>query len=96
MWGATKKSGSLTSRAFDINADQWTIDCSPGRGGMSQNDRNKGRNISWRNGSLQRKPPARAIDYVRHTCSGMPERDGKDQEEDSPKQAGSCWFARPC
>ena len=29
-------------------------------------------------------------------CSGMPERDGKNQEEDSPKQAGSCWFARPC
>ena len=26
----------------------------------------------------------------------MPERDGKDQGEDSPKQAGSCWFARPC
>ena len=24
-------------------------------------------------------------------CSGMPERDGKNQEEDSPKQAGSCW-----
>ena len=21
--------------------------------------------------------------------------DGKDQEEDGPKQAGSCWFARP-
>ena len=29
-------------------------------------------------------------------CSGLPERDGKDQGEDSPKQAGSCWFARPC
>ena len=29
-------------------------------------------------------------------CCGMPERDGKNQEEDSPKQAGSCWFARPC
>ena len=29
-------------------------------------------------------------------CSGMPERDGKGQEEDSPKQAGLCWFARPC
>ena len=27
-------------------------------------------------------------------CSGMPERDGKDQEK-SPKQADSCWFARP-
>ena len=28
-------------------------------------------------------------------CSRMPERDGKDQEEDSPKQAGSWRFARP-
>ena len=24
----------------------------------------------------------------------MPKHDGKDQEEASPKQAGSCWFAR--
>ena len=29
-------------------------------------------------------------------CGSIPERDGKDQEEGSPKQAGSCWFARPC
>ena len=29
-------------------------------------------------------------------CSRMPERDGKDQGEDSSKPAGSCWFARPC
>ena len=29
-------------------------------------------------------------------CSRMPERDGKDQGEDRLKQAGSCWFARPC
>ena len=35
-------------RAFGINADQWTT-CSPGRC-------NKGRNISWRNRSPQRKP----------------------------------------
>ena len=28
-------------------------------------------------------------------CSSMPERDGKDHQcEVSPKQAGSCWFAR--
>ena len=26
----------------------------------------------------------------------MPESDGKNQGEDSPKQAGSCWFARRC
>ena len=28
--------------------------------------------------------------------SRMPERDGKSQGENRPKQAGSCWFARPC
>ena len=28
------------------------------------------------------------------TCSSMPERNGKDQGKDSPKQAGSCWFNR--
>ena len=27
-------------------------------------------------------------------CSRMPERDRKDRGEDSPKQAGSCWFVR--
>ena len=27
-------------------------------------------------------------------CSNMPERDENDQGEDSPKQAGSCWFTR--
>ena len=29
-------------------------------------------------------------------CSRMSEREGKDQGEDGPKQAGSRWFARPC
>ena len=27
-------------------------------------------------------------------CNSMPKRDGKDQGEDNPKQAGSCWLAR--
>ena len=27
--------------------------------------------------------------------SGMPERDGKDEGENDPKQAGSYWFVRP-
>ena len=27
-------------------------------------------------------------------CSSVPELDEKDQEEDSPKQADLCWFAR--
>ena len=52
--------------------------------------RNKGRN--WHD----------EIDRCRESqgwttaCSHMPKRDGKGQGEDSPKQAGSCWFARPC
>ena len=29
-------------------------------------------------------------------CSRAPERNGKDQGEYSPTQAGSCSFARPC
>ena len=41
-WGGRKKSGwdvswkKLSELAFGINADQWTIDCSPGRGGMAE------------------------------------------------------------
>ena len=31
------------------------VGCSPGRGGMTQERRNKGRNVSGQNGSLQRK-----------------------------------------
>ena len=36
-------------------------DCSPGQGGKEPRRRNKGRNLSWRNGApLQRKP---GLDY---------------------------------
>ena len=65
-------------------------DCSPGRGGMAQNSRTRG-------GTFHGKVD-RCIKNQGWTtaCSGMPERDGKDQGEDSPTQAGSCWFARPC
>ena len=72
-------------RAFGINADP--VDgCSPGRGGMAQNGRTfHGDMIHCRENYGWTM-----------ACSGMPQRDGKNQEEDSPKQAGSCWFARPC
>ena len=46
-------------RAFGINIDQWTT--------AAQNEgkwrRNKGRNVSWRSGSWQRKP---GLDYGMH------------------------------
>ena len=49
---------------------------------------NKGRNISWQNDRC------RESQGWTTACSRMSDRDGKDQEEDSPKQVGSCWFAR--
>ena len=75
-------------RAFGINADNGRLQ--PRTRGNGAERENKGRNISWRNGSLQKNQGWTTA------CSGMPERDGKNQGEDSPKQAGSCWFARPC
>ena len=78
-------------RAFGINADQWTTAGSPGRGGMAQNGRTRGGTF---HGEMDR---CRENQGWTTACSvGMPERDGKNQEEDSPEQAGSCWFARPC
>ena len=65
-------------------------DCSPGRGEMAQNDRTRGGTF---HSEMDR---CRENQGWSTTCSGMLERGGKDQGEDSPKQAGSCWFARPC
>ena len=63
-------------------------DCSPGRGRMAQDGGTRG-------GTFHGE-----IDHCRESrgwttaCSGMLERDWKEQEQDSPKQACSCWFAR--
>ena len=65
-------------------------DCSPGRGGIAQNGGTRGGTF---HGKMDR---CRESQGWTTACSRMPERDGKDQGEDSPKQAGSCWFARPC
>ena len=59
-------------------------DCSPGRGGMAQNGRTRGGTF---HGGMDR---CRKNQGWTTACSGMPERDGKDQGEDNPKQAGSC------
>ena len=65
-------------------------DCSPGRGRMAQNG-------GTRNGTFHDKMDrCRGSQGWTTACSCMHEGDGKDQREDSPKQAGSCWFARPC
>ena len=63
---------------------------SPGRKGMAQNGGRRGRTF---HGEIDR---CRRSQGWTTACSRMPERHGKDQGEDSPKQAGSCWFPRPC
>ena len=75
-------------RAFGINADQWTTAAQDEE--MLQNGGTKGGTF---HGQMDR---CRGNQGWTTACNGMPERNGKDQGEDSPKQAGSCWFARPC
>ena len=56
-------------------------DCSPGRGGMAQNGRMRGGTF---HGEMDRCRESKGWTTA---CSSMPERDGKDQGEDIPKQA---------
>ena len=64
-------------------------ECSPGREGMAQDGGTRGGTFR---GEMDH---CRGSQGWTTACSGMPEYDGKDQEEDSSKQVGSCWFARP-
>ena len=77
-------------RAFGINVDQWTT--------AAQDDAKWRRTAEQGANHFMAKWTVCCIKSQGwHTaCSGMPERHGKDQGEDSPKQVGSCWFARPC
>ena len=79
----------LDDRAFGINSDQWTT-AAQDEGGWCRNGGTRGGAL---HGEMDRCSESQGWSTA---CSSMPERDGKDQGEDSPKQAGSCWFARPC
>ena len=76
-------------RAFGINADQLTT-AAQGRGGMAQNGGTRGGTF---HGEMDRCRESRGWTTA---CGRMAVRDGKDQGEDSLKQAGLCSFARPC
>ena len=83
--------GSFPRRPQNFRHQRRPVDdCSPGRGGVAQNGRTRGGTF---HGKMDRCTGSQSWTTA---CSGMPECDGKDQGEDSPKQAGSCWFARPC
>ena len=76
-------------RAFGINADQWTT---------AAQDEGEWRRTAEQGAEhfMAKWIAAEKNQGWTTACSGMPERDGKGQGEDSSKQAGSCWFARPC
>ena len=76
-------------RVFGINADQWTT---------AAQDEGEWRRTAEQGAEhfMAKWCRCRESEGWTTTCSGMPERDGKDQGGDSPKQAGSCWFALPC
>ena len=73
-------------RACGINADQWTTAAQDA--GMAQDGGTRGGTF---HGEMDR---CRESQGWTTACSSMPKRDGKDQGDDSPKQACSCWFAR--
>ena len=75
-------------RAFGINADQRTT--------AAQDEGEWRRTAEQGGGTFHGEMDRYRENQGRTTaCSVMSERDGKNQEEDSPKQSGSCWFARP-
>ena len=78
-------------KAFGINADQWTT--------AAQDEGGRRRTAEQGAEHFMAKwiaAGSRESQGWTTACSRMPERDGKDQVENSPKQAGSCWFAYPC
>ena len=75
-------------RAFGINADQWTT---------AAQDEGEWRNTAGEGAEYFKAKwiaAEKARAGLRHAVSSMPEHDGKNQGEDSPKKACSCWFAR--
>ena len=75
-------------RAFGINADQWTT-AAQDVVGKWRRAANKGRDVSCEMNCCRESQG-----WTKAYSSSMPKRDGKDQGEDSSKQASSCWFAR--
>ena len=69
-------------RPVGISADQWTT---------TAQDEGEWRRTAEQGGEgfMARERQG----WTTAQCS-LPERDGKDQGQDNPKQAGSCWFAR--
>ena len=80
--------GAWTTSEFSASTPTSVDDCSPERGGMMQDGGIRGGTFY---GEIDRLTGSQG--WVA-ACRSMPERERKDLGEDSPKQAGSCWFIR--
>ena len=90
MGGAGKRvDGVFPERPQSFRHQRRPVDdYSPGRRDMAQDGGTRGGTF---HGKMDR---CRESQGWTMACSSMPERCGKDQGEDSTKQAGSCWFTR--
>ena len=81
--------GVFPGRSQSLRHQRRSVDdCSPGRGRMAQNAGTRGATF---HGEMDR---CRESQGWTTAYISMPERNGKNQGDDSPKQADSCWFAR--
>ena len=86
--GAGRVAGVFPERPQRFRYQRRPVDdCSSGRGGMALDD---GKGSGTFHGEMDR---CRQSQGWTKACRSMPDRDGNNQGEDSPKQAGSCWFA---
>ena len=93
MWGASKKSGwGVSWTTSELSAS------TPTSGQLQPRTRGDGAERRGTRGDIfyGEMDRCRVSQGWTTACSRLPERDGKDQGEDIPKQAGSCWFACPC
>ena len=80
--------GMLPGRPQSVRDQRRPVeDGSPGLGRVEKDGGTRGGTF---NGKMDR---CRESQDWTTACSSMPERDEKDQGDDSSKEAGSCWFA---
>ena len=87
--GGREKSGwGVSCTISELSASTPTMnDCNPERGNIAQDGGTRGGTF---HGEMGRCSESRGWTTA---CSSLPERDGKDQREDSLMQAGPCWLA---
>ena len=94
MCGLRGRAGKIVDGVFPGRSQSFrhqrrpVDDCSPERGEMAQDGGIRNGTSHGEMGRCRESPDCA------NAFSSMPKHDGKDQGENSPKQAGSCCLAR--